>query len=518
MTSESERSFAVFTRGQLRDELLAQFRVGLRKLKNPETGNLFTEDEIARATQRGSRWWIQADADDLVLMAAQARGVYLAQQIRPERAATAFLYGYHGELWGQTPLAAAPGAGFVQARGVAGTVFHGSTTVPDPAALTARDVATGLRFQAFEDATADSSGVANVHMIGIDTGIATNLKKDAVLRWEDPPLDADPEAVAIADFNGGRPKETDSEFSDRLGDNIRHKPASGNRAHFRAWAREAAAKAVNDAFVYPCAMHAGSVLVCITRNRGDVAGPNALMAPDTTLKQVTSYIVPPGSPVVPERVFVVVTTFTPEPSDVTLRLSLPKASQGGWRDTTPWPVAASTARIQALDLAGTIIVVNSDTPLPSGATPSLLWWNASTSRFVELSVRSIDSLGSGLYAVNLSSPQLGMAVGDRISPALYKHAALASAVEEYFDTLGPGEVINLSSDTRYDRAARFPDPTEESPSSASMAIVSYLTDALGSSLATAVPSFSVTTPSVPARPIDGPHKLTLGRVGVYPID
>jgi len=519
VTTPADRAFAVFPRGYLRDVLLAQFRVGLRKLLNPETGNVFTDDEVSRATQRGGRWWIQADADDLVLMAAQARGLWLAQQIRPERAARSFLYGYHGDLWKQDPLPAAGGSGVVLAHAAPKTVFYGSSTVPDPAALTARDVETGLRFQVLTTARVDNDGAARVSLIGIDTGESTNLEVDSVLKWEAPPLGADSQATVVEQkFTGGRAIETDAEYADRLRDNLRHKQAAGNRAHFRGWARSVSSS-VLDAYVYACAMHAGTTLVCLTQGRQGIVGPNALAASLQLLATVTKYLVPPASPVVPERVFVLVRTFQPLPSDLTLRLSLPAKSDRGWKDATPWPGYVSRpATVQEVTDTSTF-VLESDTTLPPDVTaPPLMWWNAATSRFVALQVLSAQSAGGGTYTIVLSTPQPGIAVGDWISPTITPRDPLALAVETYFDSLGPGEVVDLASDTRSDRAARFPDQTEEATSQASLALLPYLIDALGVSPATAIPAYSVSTPPIPVRAADGPFKLVVGRVGAYPID
>jgi hypothetical protein len=516
VTAPAERAFACFPRGQLRDELLASFRVGLRSLRNPETGNTFTEDEIARATQRGSRWWIEADGLDLVLLSQQGRGIWLAQQIRPERAASSFLHGYHGELWGESRLPAAGGSGTVLATlATPGTVFHGSTTIPDPGALTARDQETGLRFQVFVDATADGDGEARVQLVGIDTGVATNLKVGAVIAWESPPLGAAPTATVVTpDFSGGRDIETDAEFSDRLKARIRHKPASGNRAHFRAWARDTSSR-VHDAFVYPCAVHAGSVVVCVLEKRS-TAGPNALQASAFVRNSVRDRLVPPGSPVVPERVFVVVTTFTPEPSDLLLRVGLPRENAGGWIDVHPWPGYVTTPASVLTVTDTRHFTMHSDLPPPAGTTPAMAWWDRTTGKFVRISQPTIGSGVGSTYTIALSDP-LNIQAGDWICPAVSRSDELSSAIEEYFDSLGPGEVIAVDLDTRGDRAMRFPEQTEESPPSAGVEVIEYLRNALGGALAGVIPTYSVMTPTLPDNPIDGPHKLTLGRLGIYPL-
>ena len=91
MTIATERAFVIFQRGQIRDEILAQFRIGLRALKNPETGVLFTEDETRRAVQQGGRFWREAEAIDLLGQSQQARALWLADQVRMDRASHSWL-------------------------------------------------------------------------------------------------------------------------------------------------------------------------------------------------------------------------------------------------------------------------------------------------------------------------------------------------------------------------------------------------------------------------------------------
>jgi hypothetical protein len=93
---------------------------------------------------------------------------------------------------------------------------------------------------------------------------------------------------------------------------------------------------------------------------------------------------------------------------------------------------------------------------------------------------------------------------------------LALACEQYFDSLGPGEVIDLATDTRADRAARFPDPSEEAPARAGSSIQTAVTDALGAALSdSSLNNLSNPNPSLPNDVVLGPLKLTLGQVGVY---
>ena len=517
-TAPNERAFAYFRRGEVRDEILTEFRIGLRSLINPETGVAFTEDEIARATQVGSRFWIEADAIDLIGQAQQSRALFLADQVRMDRASTNWLVGHHGDLWGEKPLPASPGSGRVDAKASAGTIFLGSTTIGDQTAHVARDPA-GLRYQTYTTVTTPGGGAAELTFVGIDAGDETNLDVGTVLTWENPPLGAEPTCTVVLNkFTGGVAAEDNSAFQARLRGRVRHKPAGGNSAHFRAWAREASV-AIEDGFVYSCALHAGSTLVAITQKRTG-GGPTARVANAVTLGTARAYLTPPGSPVVPSRAFVIVTTVTPVSTDFVALLSQPKGNTAGWADITPWPGYTTTpSAVQAAPAPTTTTFrINSDTALPTGVTaPKLMYWDTTTSRFVALNVTSVVSAGGGLYDVTLATALAApLASGVRISPLMARHETAAKAIESYFDELGPGEVVDLATDIRADMAARFPEPSEEKPYRAGQVLASRITDALGASAADAsIVGLSATTPGLPTEVIDGPKMLTLGKVGVY---
>ena len=147
----------------------------------------------------------------------------------------------------------------------------------------------------------------------------------------------------------------------------------------------------------------------------------------------------------------------------------------------------------------------------------MMVWNDGTSRFESLSVSSVSLFGGSDYTVTLSqAPSFTIAVGDYVSPDTERRVEIAEAVEDYFDSLGPGEVINLSTDVRAHRAFRFPEPYEEWPQTAGSTVVTYLHDSLGVALASAeMISMSVTSPTVATYPEDGPFLITLGNLAIY---
>jgi uncharacterized phage protein gp47/JayE len=524
LTTPSERAFAFFERGSIRDDIiLLNFRLGLAQLIDPETGALFTQDKIAQATQQGSMFWREADAIDLYGMAAQARGLTLADQVRIDRANSNFLVNYHGDLWDLTPLPASGGSGPVTTNATPGTIYTGSVVIPDPGATTFRDQA-NLRYQVLLTTVTPGSGVAELTLVAIDTGEATNLPAGTVLVIDqNPPIGAQPNATVEDDFRGGFPDESMADFAARIKADVRHKPGAGNNPQFRSWAR-ASSTAIRDGYVYACAMHAGSTFVCITQKRGKSVGPNALQATAGVLAQATAYLVPPASPVVPPRAFIVVTTFTPAPADTIVQLSQSKGSPAGWANTTPWPGFTGIVASIGTVTDQTHFRMHSDTALPGGAgtlsganAPRIMVWDVATSRFEKLLVTSITSAGANNYDVVLTqAPNHVLAIGDWISPDMARRVKVAEAAEAYFDSLGPGEVVNLATDVRADRAARFPDPAEEAPSKGGQAIVATISDVLGYTLAAgSLFSMSITAPPLPADVVLGPAKLTLGKFAVF---
>jgi hypothetical protein len=161
--------------------------------------------------------------------------------------------------------------------------------------------------------------------------------------------------------------------------------------------------------------------------------------------------------------------------------------------------------------------------LPDGAGSStdvhLMVWDVPTSSFLAIPVQQVTDMGGSIYRVELSAPLSGhtFAVGDWVSPDMLRRDALSAAVQNYFDGLGPGEVVSLTTDDRAGRAYRNPVPNEQSPARAGQSIVSVIAEALGSSVTdAALVSAAPAVPAVPADPITGPSLLVPGKVAVYP--
>lgn len=528
MARPDERRFVLFPRGHVRDlVILATLRTGLRTMVNPDTGAIFTEDEIATITQEGSRYWLEADAIDLYGQATQARASWFVDQTIPSRASSAYLAGVHQPLWiPEGKLDASGGSGDVTARADSGVIWVGSSTLGDPAAHVCRDGAGNL-YQVRVTKTTPASGVVTLTLEAVEGGADTNPAIGTVLTWENAPANAEVTCEVATNFTGGLPAETDAEFAARIEEAQRLRPGSGNRAHFRAWARQAS-NAVESSFVYACALNAGAVVVAIVQKRGTAVGPLARIPSAATLADAVAYLTPPGSPVVPGNVKVVVVPAVSEPSNVSLRVGLQRGAGGGWADISPWPRASVTyplAKVTTVSSQTDIRITTDVAPtfaLPSTGSnlPKLMIWNGASSRFEQLQLSTVSLISTNVYRLQLSAaPSFTIALDDVVSPYTDQHEGVALAVEAYMDGLGPGELVNLSTSVLAHRAYRFPKTSQEYPFKLNSRIASDLLEALGGAAGDVeLVSASVTTPTVPNSPTTGPSLITIGELGIYDVE
>lgn len=532
MTAPAETQFVVYERGRIRDMILQAFREGLRDRVDPETGQPFTEDIIRLTTQPSSRFYMEADAIDLMGLGIQQRAITMANNIRVDGSNSQWLQSYHGHQWGETLLPAVGGSGTAVAPATPGAIFPGSTIIPDPNAAQATD-ANGQRFQVFVTSVTNGSGQAALILAGIDTGETTNIKDASTLKWsQNAPVSAAPEFQTTSDFTGGVDAETDQQFMARLLARIRNKPGAGNQSQIRSWAR-AATFSVEDAFVYACAKNAGSTVLTVTQKRANVSGPLARIPNLATLQAVTDYLVPPGSSVNPVRSFFEVVAPVPLWSDMVTVLQMRRASTSGWADAKPWPklneAGLNAPAVVSSVVSSLIFRVTTDSgSLPGGATllendqaPSIMVWRQDDSRFEVLQTIKVEDLGGDLFEITLdATPVEPIVDGEYISPEAELNEDIATAVEGYYDTLGPGEVVPVDgSDIRGARAFRFPEQTEGYPQKAGQTVVTALVDALGGAATAADLKFVTPTSNpVPADVSDGPNLFVVQRFAVYDLE
>jgi hypothetical protein len=523
-----DREFQIRPAGWVRDRIvLNNFAEGLRSLINPATGALFTEDEIRRAIRPKSRWYNEAQAIDDYDQGEQRKALYLNDQIRIERASSSWLYDFHGRLEDEKPFPATGSSGTIRVRGTPGTIVRGSTTPNDPTAYIAR-TPTAVVFQVYTSVTIGVDGTVLATVFALSTGKGSNLVMPATLQWSRRDPNMTPTAELVTDFQGGTDRESDADFASRLAGIKRFRPGAGNDANLRSWAR-AANPSVEEGWIYPNALYSGSTLIAITEKRSGAIGPLGRVPTNFVLAQAIAYLTTPGSTVVPGRARTLVVSVQPESADAVVKLALQRGTPSGWFDAVPFPAYHATTPTITTVTSQTDIVIQAlgDATLPrqaAGATlagddaPALMVWNAARTQFERLSVTSVADLGGSLFRVLLTAPPLAtLAVGDWISPAADRAKTIAKAVEEYFDKLGPGEVIDQTLDVRGGRCLRFPF-ADEIPYRAGSVLGSRIVEALGGSTADGeLASLSKTTPSYPTLITDGPNMLVPGRFAAYPL-
>lgn len=525
MTNPSKREFPVHTRGELRDSLLESLRWNLARLTNPKTGVAFTDDEIAAATSPGTREYARAEAIDLVVgMASEARAMFVVDQTHPRTANTWFL----DHVWG--PLAfgrdapdggrlpAGRAAGRIRWEATPGTLFVGSTTIPDEFAHVV-DIK-GQRFQVLFSEQATAAGYADLYVRAIDGGAQGNVALNTKGRGVISPAGAVPEGVTVivADFAGGRVRETDDEFSRRIEDELSVKQAPGSPAQIRSWGRKADVN-VLDVYVYPCALHAGTVRVAVLQKRV-TEGPTALIASLPVIASVQGVLTAPAAEQQPVEPIFVTTTATPSNVDVAIGLRMRPRSRAGWTDGSPWPAVAAKVTVVTTQLDFRIEGVSAPISIaPGSSVPALMLWNNATSKFELLSVSAVTLVAGTTWRVQLAAaPTATVVVGTRVSADNGKRDAIAATIEQYFDSLGPGELV-ASTDVRYWRAFRRPSPDLSAPMEPGSSLATWLEETLGTAASQEAVSFTPTTPSpaVPSDAGDPPEKLVVRHVGVYPL-
>ena len=523
-----------FDTPQLGDELeamLSMYRSGLRTLIDPKTGLPVSEETIARVTQPEGRQWSYFRANELAILGVHAKAQGLADQFRPKRSTTVTLRGIHAPMRGVTPLKASGATLICQAKSGVGSTFVGSTTLPDPVAAFATDPA-GLKYQVLFDVTTPANGIAGsdpsapLYLVGVDTGERTNLPAGTKLKWAgNQPLNAELEFEVVDDGRGGLDDETDGELADRIESEIAHPPESGNNAHNCKWAREATT-AVEFAFAYACAKYSGTDVISFTQKRGrqkETApkGPLARIPSAGTLALVNAYLAPPASPVKPERIVSFVRAPVPQYSTLAIGVAIPRGRGFGWADVRPWPLYAGDAATISAVTDQTHFKIATSSTLPTGsAVPHIMVWAREKSRWEELLVASITPAGFGLFDVVLMTPPTHtLAINDHISPLIRGASLLGQGVERYFDSRGPGEVVNLATDPRAPRARRFVDPVERYPQRVGSDILTTLQNAVPGLISTGeLLSIDASMPTVPTDPAMGPSILVAGHMAMYPSD
>jgi hypothetical protein len=153
--------------------------------------------------------------------------------------------------------------------------------------------------------------------------------------------------------------------------------------------------------------------------------------------------------------------------------------------------------------------------LPSSGVPQIMVWREAEAIFEKLFAASITAVGGGLYDVVLAqpSPNGALVAGDYISPLTSRATEITQAINDYFDSLGLGEIVDIATDVRGSRAFRRPRPDQGLTYYAGDPILVFIDDALGGTMFNrTLLSISRTTPTIPTTASEGPNGLVSGKI------
>jgi uncharacterized phage protein gp47/JayE len=420
-----------------------------------------------------------------------------------------------------------------------------------------------LRYQVAQGGAYTNGGL--VPIVSLDTGTATNLDPNSVLRWLAPPSYVLPTALvakittptSTVGLTGGVDVEQLETLRGRLLDKLANPPNGSNWASQNATA-EGSSTAVQKAFSY-CAVN-GPGTSQVTVVGAAATAPSTLV----NVRHVSSLVVAQNvAPAIlatfPQHSEFYVNTATEYPVDIAIWVSIPTSPLasppgpgGGWLDANPFPTQYLSSGPGYCAVTGvtssTVFTIASDYAPVVGGT--CCWISPADFTLVQSQILSVS--GTGPYTVTLAAPFVAVntgviaAVGDYVFPGAQNTATYVAAVLQSFANLGPGEVRSSSTSAIWPRSQRHPLTTQSWPSGLSQsflrgvinsssevagaAFLSIYDTVLGASMVSFVSGqTTITTTPVPPLPTTSitvtgpgtggfsPNIFVPRRIGIYPL-
>lgn len=457
-------------------------------------------------TLEGSEYWYRARA-----LAGQIAPVFANNKLSvlamdPLRAQGDDLINF-AAVFGVKKRAAAAAVGLLVVS-VTGT---GTVAIPAAYQATASD---GRKYQ-----TTSASSVANGATVEVKAtvgGIATNKPVGAGLTWDSATVGllGRTSIVGGNGIVGGVDEDTVEVVRTRLINRLSAPGYGGNWSDVKTQAENASAS-ISAAYVYPAIQGPGSYGIAIVRNTGDrtLASSVVSLASDT----VAAYM--PGS------TRLNATTVTPDYLDVILsaRLALPViggGAGGGWRDSTPWPNAASGAvKITSYGLSGGIYTATTDAVVLNGlAVGSRIGvWSFANQKMREYTVASV--VLAGTYKLTVVGGFVEDCTNAYVSAGAERLVDYSATFAASFLALGPGEKsvdVNI-----VPRASRRPSTDVADPATCGSLLTSKVTAAFSEVQSldylkryTTNTTTTQTDPTVSVLASDPPHILVLKQFAI----
>ena len=494
------------------EELRAQYCEDVRRLK-VRAG--VTRPNVAP----GSETYIRGEAVASVAAQIMAREVALAEAQMPDSGIGDDLTKTALRWCGLTRSTGAGAQGYVLAD-CTGVVVY-------PSGLEGRSV-DGLRYQVITTTIATNG--SQVPIRGIDVGTRTDKPYNTVITWTSPPAGSAVSApVDTAGLTNGADADTDAKLRQRLQDQIRHPPNSGNWADFASWAEKASA-AVEKAFVYPAANGPSTVRVAYT-----VAGTEDNYWIRSGTAALTATVALGVVAKSPEHCDVTTTSVSREYTQVILRATLPDTvvdggKGGGWIDpiATRWPGYIASggyygAYLSTAPLTPTKLRVDcvhaTNAPDTTGTDhPFIAIWSTAARKFLHAQVKLATLVAGTVYDIDLYEPVQTalLSADDQVCPDAEHIDDYGVTMAQSFTALGPGEITTDAN--LLPRSLRHPLQHESWKSNFTSTEIGQLgiNHPEIQHVDVVVPTHMPAAPSVAVTVNSAPRILCLGSFGLYP--
>lgn len=195
-------------------------------------------------TTAGSDAFIMAAMIAVVQNACDVQAQQVARDILPDQASDSAIARF-GYVYG---IARLPGVASRETVTVTGTP-SATITIPAGSTLSWTD---GTLYQSTSTSvTLSGGGSGTINVTATTTGLETTRTVGDTLTWQSAPAGLNPTGVVASVVTAGDDAETFQQWAQRIVSRLRERPASGNRADWAAWVQAYTALDIQSVYVYP---------------------------------------------------------------------------------------------------------------------------------------------------------------------------------------------------------------------------------------------------------------------------
>lgn len=423
-----------------------------------------------------------------------------------------------------TKLPAVGAAGFV----IVSTSIGGANI---PAGAEIRNLNTGLRYNCAAPGIYNSNGASPTNLVpvtGVDTGPSTNVNSGVTLTWTSPVPGLSSQATVFQNsdgsgLSGGSNQESDDEQRARITESRANPAVSGNDAAYQLAMTKTPGMAVQAPFTWPAILGPGTTGVAgLLRPTSPGAGRIMTTAQIGLMKSWVIGQMPKDD----SSIFIVI---LPQTVDMVFSITWAKGT-ASWTDgTNAWPPRTAVTYPYTVLGGATPKVFQVTTADPGAVAPQagqtigffILGNLVSAPAQVLVQKRILSVTGLNPWTITIdatfaaSDVSYAPTTGQRVMPWSDSLSQIVSPVVDYFETLGPGEMLATFFDNGYRQQRSPPDPGSWPQAITTKMLVPIEELAAVQNVLIASPS----TPFYPNVGVPGVYAnlLTLNSISAYPI-